>query len=974
MRRSHLLLRRASALAFMLLPLQSLSAQQASDPSSTATKASGLKVLDLDDYGRWNRISNSAISSDGRWVTFTYSPNEGDATLHVKSLDSDKVYTIALGGGGVAGRGGGRGGGGGGGGPQFSDDARWVTYTVSPAGRGAGRSGRGGNNPTPTPGGRGATQTAAAPATAAHLELLNLATGEKVTVPNVATARFSPGSKWLAMRQNRAQTEARHQGADLILRELATGLVRNIGNVNQFEFDDAGRLFAYTVDAADRLGNGVYLIDLATGDTRVLNSGTADYEGLVWSSEGTNLAVLRGDKAREKKQKDNVLLAWSGLGTNAAKPFTFDPSRDASFPKNMVLSEFSAPRWSRDGSRVFIGIKEQETEVPAADSTRANVDVWHWKDVTPQSVQIVQLNQLRRATYPAVVFVNTGKFVKLGDEDMRTVQPAANSSVGIGRNDAAYRGEVAWGGSRADLYKVDINTGERTLIDKALSRTYGTSPDSKWFLYLKDKRVRAFNLTNGNVVQVDAATPGKSFVNEDDDHAYEKPLWGVAGWSSDGRSVLLYDKFDVWQLPLDGGKAMNLTQGVGKAQEIRFRVTQFGAAGGGRGGGGGGRGGGAAAEEDDGIDLSKPVILSATGDRTKKSGYWQVTAGKAPEPIVWVDKNIGGVQKATNSDRIIFTQQTFNEFPDIWTSNTAFASPTRISDANPHLKEYAWSPKKILVDYTNSKGRKLQGTLMLPAGYEPGKRYPMLVEFYEIMSNSHHNFSTPGYSNSPQLSTYASNGYLVFQPDMVYEIGRPGTSALDCMTAAVKKVIELGYADPKRIGLHGHSWSGYQSSYIVTQTDMFAAVVTGAPPTNLVSFYNTLYKSSGTVQQGITEVGQVRMGANVTPWNSHDLYEEQSPIFHVRNIKTPFMILHGMEDGAVDYVEGMQFFNAARRNGKQVILLSYPGEAHNLTNRDNQKDFSIRMKQYFDHYLMDKPAPKWLSDGLPQVQKGITPR
>jgi len=280
------------------------------------------------------------------------------------------------------------------------------------------------------------------------------------------------------------------------------------------------------------------------------------------------------------------------------------------------------------------------------------------------------------------------------------------------------------------------------------------------------------------------------------------------------------------------------------------------------------------------------------------------------------------------------------------------------------------SPGRVLIDYTNSKGQKLQATLMLPAGYEKGKKYPMLVEFYELRSQNHNNFSQPGYSNSPQLSTYASNGYLVLEPDVVYEIGKPGTSSVDCITAAVKKVIELGYADPAKIGLHGHSWSGYQSSFIVTQTDMFAAVVTGAPPTNLLSFYNELYKSSGTVQQGITTVGQVRMGANVTPFNSTKLYMDQSPIFHVDKIKTPFMILHGMEDGAVDYVEGMQFFNAARAAGKQVILLSYPGEAHNLTNRDNQKDFTVRMKQFFDTYLMDKPMPKWMEEGLPQVKKG----
>ncbi|MGA2263047.1 MAG: prolyl oligopeptidase family serine peptidase, partial [Acidobacteriota bacterium] len=404
------------------------------------------------------------------------------------------------------------------------------------------------------------------------------------------------------------------------------------------------------------------------------------------------------------------------------------------------------------------------------------------------------------------------------------------------------------------------------------------------------------------------------------------------------------------------------------AQQVEFRVVRFAPGGGGRGGRGGGAG--AAADEDSGIDLSKPVTLSAYGDRTKKSGYWQVTAGQAPQPLIWADKNIGGVVKATDADRILFTEQDYNEFPDYWVSTTSFAAPKKVTDANPFLKEYAWSAGKVLIDYTTSKGHKLQGTLMLPAGYEPGKKYPMLVEFYEIMSNTHHNFSAPGYSNSPQLSTYASNGYLVFQPDMVYEIGKPGTSAVDCMTSAVKKVIELGYADPKHIGLHGHSWSGYQSSYIVTQTDIFAAVVTGAPPTNLLSFYDELYKSSGTVQQGITEVGQVRMGADITPWNSTRLYEEQSPIFHVQNIKTPFMILQGTDDGAVDYVEGLQFFNAARRNGKQVILLSYPGEAHNLTNRDNQRDFTIRMKQFFDYYLMDKPAPQWITDGLPQVKKG----
>jgi dienelactone hydrolase len=977
-----LFVRRVVAIACIVAPIVGVHAQSNAGNASPASVGAaardgdGKKPLNLEDYARWVRIGGTSISADGKWMTYTLTPNEGGSpTLHIKPIDGGNEITVSLGGGGAGGggRGGRGGGGGGGGGPSFSDDSKWITYTVTAS---AGRGGTGGRGGQQTPGGRGAqsaTQTTATPP-ATRLVLRNLSTGDTSSYTGVASSSFSTGSRYLVLRMSgapAAQSPAAPGGADIVLHDLTSGMDKSLGNVGEFSFDDDGKFLAYTVTAPQKLGNGVMLFDVAKGETQTLVSATADFDNMSWNADGTGLSVLRGDKPGSMKHRSNVLLAWSGIGAGTPKAFTYDATKDASFPKGFVLSEYSAPRWSADGSRFFVGIKQQENEIPAADSTRANVDVWHWRDVQAQSVQIQQIAQLRRATLPGVVFTATGKFVKLGTDSMRTVTIAANSNVGVGRDDAAYRGEIAWGGSRADFYKVDVNTGARTLIDKSLSRTFGTSPDSKWYLYLKNRQVRAFSLESGAVTTLDATQlPLKSYVNEDDDHAYEVSIWGVGGWTRDGKSVLLYDKYDIWSAPLDGGKATNITQGVGRAQQIQFRITRF-AAGGGGGRGGGGRGGGGAAADSDGVDMTKAITLSAYGDRTKKSGYWQVTPGQAPKEIIWADKNIGAVQKAANADRMLFTQQDYNEFPNVWATNTAFASPKQMTDAMPNFaKDYAWAAGRILVNYTDSKGHKLQGTLMLPAGYEPGKKYPMLVEFYELRSQNHHNFSQPGYSNSPQLSTYASNGYLVLEPDVVYEIGRPGTSSVDCITAAVKKVIELGYADPKRVGLHGHSWSGYQSSYIVTQTDMFAAVVTGAPPTNLLSFYNELYKSSGTVQQGITTVGQVRMGANVTPFNNSKLYMDQSPIFHVDKIRTPFMILHGMEDGAVDYVEGLQFFNAARAAGKQVILLSYPGEAHNLTNRDNQKDFTIRMKQYFDHYLMGKPAPQWLTDGLPQVNKG----
>ncbi len=749
------------------------------------------------------------------------------------------------------------------------------------------------------------------------------------------------------------------------MRNLATGDQRYVGNVGSFVFDDAGAVMAYTVRGQSRLGNGVYLMMLGSGEQKMLDTAAADYDQLTWSDKGSNLAVLRGDKARDRLQKDNVLLAWTSAGTPTARMITIDPAKSSSFPAGMVISEFTAPRWSDDGARVLVGVKAQEPDRPAPTEPQANVDVWHYKDVEPQSVQILRVTQDRRATFAAVVDLASGAVRQIANDDMRAITPTDDLKWAIGRVDTPYRGQISWGGSRADVYRINLVTGERTLIEPGLSRTMGFSPDGKWFLYLNKGHVYSYDMATGKKTAIDG---GRSFVDAEDDHDYEKPVYGVAGFSADGKSALLYDRYDLWALPLTGGSPANVTKGVGAKQETRLRVAPMRPAG--AGGGGGGRGGGAGGGADQAIDLTKPITLAAYGEYTKKTGYFSLAPGQAPQPLIWADKQIGAPIVAKNADRVIFTQQTFTEYPNYWVSTKEFGAPRQVTDADPDLlKQFAWGSKK-LIDYTNSKGQRLQATLTLPAGYEPGKRYPMLVYFYEIMSNTHHSFQIPPYDDRPHMSTYASNGYLVLQPDVVYEIGKPGSSALDCVGSAVRKVIELGYADPKHVGLQGHSWGGYQSSFIVTQTDMFAAVVTGAPPTDLTSFYGTLYRSSGTIQQGITEVGQVRMGENVTPWSHHALYESQSPIHNAPNIKTPFLILQGTADGAVDWGQGLEFYAAARRLGKQVIFLSYPDEAHHLGRKENQIDFQIRMRQFFDHYLKGAPAPDWMTNGVPQVMKG----
>lgn len=939
-------------------------------PAALAQSA-GPKPITLDDYAGFKRISGAAVSTDGKWMLYTVAPNEGDATLVVKSLDTDKTYEVVRGTG-----------------ASFSENARWVAYFISPPSE----SSRGGRGTAPRE--RSAEAPAASAGSAAQqartFELLDLRTGNKTTMPSVASFEFSPDGEWLLVRPQApgaasAPTPAAGRGgrggaaggaaapaapagpaANLLLRHLETGNQRSLGHVGSYAFDESGKLLAYTVRGPDRLGNGVYVMTLDSGDQQTLDAAAADYEQLAWSEKGTHLAVLRGDKPRGKAQRENSLLAWTNVGTPGMKPSVLEPAKAPGFPQGMVISEFTAPRWSNDGARILVGMKEQEDEKQATNEPQANVDVWHWKDDQPQSVQIVQLNQARRATKAALVDLAAGSIRQIADDDMRTITPTDDLRLAIGRVDTPYRGQVAWGGSKADHYRVDLTTGSRSLIERGLSRTMGLSPDGKWFVYLKDGRVHSYEMATEKKTVIDG---GRSFVNAEDDHDYEKPVYGTAGFTADGTSIVLYDRYDVWALPLAGGKITNLTKGEGAKQEVRYRVVQLDRAG--PGGGGaprGGRGGGP-----EPIDLTRPVLLSAFGEFTKKSGYAELVPGGSPAYLIWEDRNIGSPVSAKNADRLVFVKQTFNEYPNYWVSDKRFSAPRQVTDVAPDLFEkFAWGSKK-LIDYKNSRGQRLQATLTLPAGYEPGRKYPMLVYFYELMSDTHHNFSFPVYDDRPHISTYASNGYLVLQPDVRYVIGRPGSSALDCVTSAVKKVIELGYADPARIGLQGHSWGGYQSSFIVTQTDMFAAVVTGAPPTNLVSFYGTLYRSSGNIQQGITEVGQVRMGAGATPWSAKALYESQSPIHNAPNIKTPFMILHGSADGSVDAGQGLEFYAAARRLGKEVILLWYPDEGHHLGRKENQKDFQIRMRQFFDHYLKGEPAPLWMTEGVPQLKKGMDP-
>lgn len=894
------------------------------------------KVLTIDDYAQWSRITGTQISTDGNWTAYTYSTNDDNDTLYVKALNTDTIYEIPN-----ATR------------AQFSKNNQWVSYTISPNKNEQKKQ----KSRTPEPN---------------KAELLNLSTGDKLTVGRAGKQAFSNNSSyWVVLRQKNREDKSEHKGSDMVVHNLKNNTSLTIGYVTEFEFNKKASHLAYLIDSENKFGNGLYLFDLSSGENKAIDTDTLTYTGLSWDDsgaekedwgkKGNNIAVLKGTKPKKKEFTENTLVVVTNLNKNG-NVAQLDAN---SMPDNLIASESRNLSWTDDSKYVLFGMREQQENVSYAKDSTANVDVFHWNDPKIQTVQMQQYNRDARFTYVGSYNTQTNAAARLTDDEVRNLNISTNSEFMVGSDDASYIDDINWGVNPADYYRINIATGEKTRFATEINRTLGYSPDGRYYLYQKvedgEASLLVMDLKTNKITNISEKAP-VSFIDAEYIYDHEGSPYGLAGWAKDGKSVIVNHKYDLWQLALDGSKATNITQGEGEKEQIVFRYISLDSAP--SFGFGFGFGGGPAKY----IDTKKPLMLSAYGDINKNSGFYSLNIGKSPKKLVFEDVRFGRPMKAENADVVLVTKETFVDFPDYYATNQSFKNLKRVTDANPQQAEYAWGSRK-LIEFENGKGKTVQGTLTLPANYEPGKRYPTIIYFYETMSERHNQYSMPVYDDRPHMSTYASDGYMVFMPDMYFEIGYPGTSSLDGITSAAQAIIDQGYADPDNIGLQGHSWGGYQTSFILTQTDMFKTIVTGAPPTNLASFYNNIYGSTGTNHHGIMETGQVRMGRNVTPWSSPEAYERENPMVYVPNISTPFLLLHGTADGAVDWSQGLEFYNAARRMGKEVIFLSYPDEGHHLANRANQIDFQTRMKEYFDYHLKGAEAPDWMINGVPQLEK-----
>jgi len=741
---------------------------------------------------------------------------------------------------------------------------------------------------------------------------------------------------------------ARRTGADLVVRMLDTGGERTFAAVTEFQLARDGKLLVYAVSAPDPEKNGVFAVQPdSAADPQPLLAGKGRYTRITWNEDQSQIAFLGapGDAPSQFK-----LYGWR-RGAGAAEEWV-SPGAPG-LQDGFELSDRGTLSFSRDGARVFFGCARPQPRASAqrpADDDRVIADLWHWKDDFIQPMQKVRAAQERNRTYRAVYHIAEKKLVQLADPSMPEALPAEDGRWAAGSDDSPYRRMVDYDTRYADIYIVDTASGSRRPVARKYSGSLSWSPDGRYLLLYENRHWHAVSAATGNRVNLTSKL-GVAFWDEMDDRPGAPPAYGNAGWTSDGKYVLLYDRFDIWQVAPDSASAECLTAGAGRRLRTQFRVVRL--------------------DRDPRqrhIDPAKPLLLRAENIDTRDTGFWRCRIGlKAePEPLLMGPKNYSAPAAARKADVLLFTVSTFNEFPDLWVSGSAFRNLRKVSAANPQKDGLLWGTAE-LIRYKNLDGKPLSAALYKPENMEPGKKYPLLVYIYERLSQNLHNFVDPRPGASINASYYVSNGYLVLMPDIVYTIGYPGQSALKCVLPAIQAVVDRGIVDENAIGIQGHSWGGYQISYMITQTNRFRAAAAGAPVANMTSAYSGIRWGPGLPRQWQYERAQSRIGGSL--WEFPMRFLENSPVFMAERVVTPLLMLHNDNDDAVPWYQGIEYFLALRRLGKEVYMFNYNGEPHGLRKRPNQKDYTVRLQEFFDHHLKGAPAPAWMKDGIPYLER-----
>ena len=905
------------------------------------------KPLDHDVYDGWQSVRSVRLTPDGSLVSYEVVPQEGDGTLYLRNLQTGAELAVERG---TA--------------LKWAQDASWGLFTVKAP----------------------FDQTRQAKIdkkkkedqpkdSLARVDLRSLAW--EIIGEAGQTGLGYDAAPWLFAAQEVQGRESKN----LLVFDPAGGTPDTLKNVSSFEVSKSGTrlLVATAKEEKDSLSrSAVILYDLTAGSIDTLSSGRKTYGNLRFNDGGDLVAFTATDQeektdgtpahaiflgqekvVKKATRRTPAVTVWSTC--------ELLPADCADLPEGWVVAASSRPAFSNASSRLVLDLAPY---VPARDTTvydfeAARLDIWVWDQqrVPPMD----KAGSARPQTRKAVVNLDRpGRLVVLSahPSDQISFFRGAEGDFALSADTEKYAIDNQWNAeNRADLSVVDLRDGSRRVLQEDSDSFAVPSPYGKYLACFRpeDGQWYCLDLASGTLVNLTAAT-GVAFWDEEDDH----PIPGyvpvsMPSWVGEDEALLLADRYDVWRFSPDGRKAECLTRGAGRRDRVQYRPVNL--------------------DRTNNpylfqnlvtLPVKGPVTLSAFSEQDKRNGYATVDIVRGGEPQGFLRENsFTQLTKAERAGRLAYLKGDFRHPMDLYVAGADWSGEQKLTAINPQQADYRWGDVQ-LVHWDAYDGTPLDGLLFTPDDMTPGRKYPMMVYFYEKYSESLYNYRAPAPSRSIiNIPFYVSRGYVVFVPDIVYKDGHPGESAWNCICAGAEAMCrQFSFIDASKMAIQGQSWGGYQTAYLVTRTGMFAAAGAGAPVGNMTSAYGGIRWESGSSRIGQYEHGQSRIGKTLWEDGGLDLYIENSPVFHAPNVTTPVLIMHNDADGAVPWYQGIEFFMSLRRLGKPAWLLEYNDEAHNLLERRNCKDLSIRLQQFFDHYLQGAPEPVWMKEGIPFARKG----
>ena len=877
---------------------------------SPAFAQNASKSLTVDDLVTWQRITDREISDNGKWVACKMEPWEGDATVYLYAAQGQETATFS---------------------PAdkfaFSASSGYLVVTQTP-----GKS---------TVDSLKVLKTKEDKMPMNTLVIYSVA-GKKETIDSLKTFKLADEADWIAYQRGR-------KDSTLYVRSLDGSKTFQFPTVTDFQFAKKSGMLYYTSAAEGEAG--IFTLNPEKGSPALIKEGKGVFKQTTFDEKGERLAFLY---CADKDSSYKALSLWLSEHNAPAKEIATRGNR--AFPAEWVINENGMLQFSKSASRLFFGTSPEprQKDTTQLAENRPNVQVWSWDEPVQYTVQNYNKEKDLKKSYQAVYNLGNGSIFQLANEELPNIQLGneGDAALALLSTSRPYSLSSMWEArTRSDYYTVSLDNGERKQIAQADYGRFRLSPQGKYAYWYGETDSCWYTIALAEGKRYRLTTP-ESFPawDEENDVPNHPYAHGAAGWTANDQNLLIYDRYDIWKFdPTAATSPINLTVN-GRKEKLSYRLEQLD-------------------KEARFIDLGKPQLLKGFNETTKGYGFYnaRLSAPAAPKTLLAGNYMLRSINKAKNTDDVIYTMETFQQYPDIHYSTLAFKKSVQLTHGDKQQEGFIWGTAE-LVSWISLDGRPLEGVVYKPANFDPNKKYPMMVNFYERNSETLYNYRMP----EPHRSTidyhlYNSNEYVIFNPDIRYVDGYPGESCYNCLMPGITMMIAKGYIDEKGIGAQGHSWGGYQVAYLATRTNLFSAIESGAPVVNMFSAYGGIRWGSGMARSFQYEHTQSRLGA--TPWSSPLRYLENSPLFTMDKVQTPILIMHNDADGHVPWYQGIEYFVAMKRLGKPCWLLNYTGEPHWPMHMANRIDFQRRMFQFFNHYLKNQKMPKWMSEGVPAVEQ-----